>query len=184
MPRMARAALGDQLLYQELADDPAAIRQAVFVVFLVAGVHGLGQLLAALYRVPDGESAGVSLFLSPALFTLIGWFLTAFFTYTTVSAVSGTSASGFLGGTFLQFVRSVGFTASPGLLLILTGVPVVGSAAFLASTLWMATAMIIAVKESLNCSVGLAAFAVILATLIGRAIALLVIAYLFAQAPI
>ena len=116
--RMARSALGDPELYEELGRDPSAIRQAVFVVALVTIVHGIISAVAALYGESD-VSANREFFYW-GLFTLSGWALSALFSFLIVSLIASTSASGFLGGTFLQFVRSAGFTASPGLLLILT----------------------------------------------------------------
>ncbi len=173
--RMVRAALGDPRLYEELARNPSAIRQAIFVVLLVSVVHGLGTALASLFGVSDESS--VRLFFNAGLFTLFGWTLTAVFTYMIVSLIAGTSAAGFLGGTFLQFVRSAGFTATPGLLLILIPIPVIGAAAFLASTIWMTTALIIATRETLGCNMILAVIAVIAGTLIGRVIIFIALSF-------
>ena len=87
-----------------------------------------------------------------------------------------------MGGTFLQFIRSVGFTASPALLMILVPLPVIGAAAALATTIWIATAMMIATRESLSCGMPLAAVAVIIGTLIGRALTFLTLVIVFAPA--
>ena len=166
--RMARSALGDPELYEELGRDPSAIRQAVFVVALVTIVHGIISAVAALYGESD-VSANREFFYW-GLFTLSGWALSALFSFLIVSLIASTSASGFLGGTFLQFVRSAGFTASPGLLLILTPLPVIGAAALIASMLWMMTALIVAVRGTLGCGLPLAAIAVVGGTLMGRII--------------
>ena len=166
--RMARSALGDPRLYEELARDPSAIRQAVFVVALVTIVHGIGSGFAVLFG--ESDDSALTVFLSAGLFTLGGWALSAFFAYMIVSLIAGTSAAGFQGGSLLQFLRSAGFTASPGLLLILTALPVIGQAALLASILWMATALIVAVRETLGTGLALAAIAVFGGTIIGRII--------------
>ncbi len=178
--RMMRSALGDSLLYDELRRDPGAIRQAVFVVVLVSVIHGLVASVATLYG--DGGQTASTVFISSLIFTGLGWTLSALFSYMIVSVIAGTSASGFLGGTFLQFIRSVGFTASPALLMILVPLPVIGGAAALATTIWIATAMMIATRESLSCSMPLAAVAVIMGTLIGRALALLTLVVVVAPA--
>ena len=178
--RMTRAALGDSLLYEELARDPGAIRQAMFVVILVSIVHGVAASLGTLYADVDRTASNV--FISSFIFTGLGWTLSALFSYMIVSVIAGTSAAGFLGGTFLQFLRSVGFTASPALLMVLVPVPVIGNAAALAATIWIATAMMIATRESLSCSMPLAAAAVIVGTLIGRALTLLTLVIFFAPA--
>ncbi len=178
--RMARGALGDPQLYKELAQDPGAIRQAMFVVVLVSIVHGIAASLGTLYSEEDLTASNV--FISSFIFTGLGWTLSALFSYMIVSVIAGTSAAGFLGGTFLQFLRSVGFTASPALLMILVLVPVIGDVAAIAATIWIATAMMIATRESLSCSMPLAAVAVIVGTIIGRAITLLTLIIVFAPA--
>ena len=175
---MARAALGDPLLYQELALDPTAIRQALFVVLLMAASFGVGNVLSSLYA--EEPSGPLTQFITPSTWALLGWILSALFTYLIVSTISGTSAPGFMGGSFLQFIRSVGFTASPGMLILLAPIPLVGSAAFFAATIWMTIAMAVAVKNTLACSAVLAIIAVVVGALIGRAVALIVVASIFA----
>ena len=175
---MARSALGDPLLYEELALDPSAIRQSIFVVLLMASCFGIGNVLASLYA--EDPSGPLTEFITPSSWALLGWIFSALFTYLIVSTIAGTSAPGFMGGTFLQFIRSVGFTASPGMLMLLAPVPLVGSAAFFASTIWMTIAMAVAVKSTLACSTVLAIIAVVVAALIGRAIALIAVASMFA----
>ncbi len=178
--RMMRSALGDSLLYDELRRDPGAIRQAVFVVVLVSVIHGIVASLGTLYG--DGDQTASNVFISAFIFTGLGWMLSALFSYMIVSVIAGTSAAGFMGGTFLQFIRSVGFTASPALLMILVPLPVIGAAAALATTIWIATAMMIATRESLSCGMPLAAVAVIIGTLIGRALTFLTLVIVFAPA--
>ena len=96
--RMARSALGDALLYEELRQDPGAIRQAVFVVVLVSIVHGIAASLGTLYA--EGDLTASNVFISSFIFTGLGWTLSALFSYMIVSVIAGTSAAGFLGGTF------------------------------------------------------------------------------------
>ena len=175
--RMMRSALGDSLLYDELRRDPGAIRQAVFVVVLVSVVHGLAASLGTLYG--EGEQTASNVFISSSIFTGLGWTLSALFSYMIVSVIAGTSAAGFLGGTFLQFIRSVGFTASPALLMIFVLVPALGFAALLGSIFWIATAMMIATRESLSCSMPLAVVAVIVGTIVGRVITGLTVVLVF-----
>lgn len=175
--RMARGALGDPQLYKELAQDPGAIRQALFVVVVVSIIHGIAASLGTLYS--EGDLTASNVFISSFIFTGLGWTLSALFSYMIVSVIAGTSAAGFLGGNFLQFLRSVGFTASPALLMILVPVPVLGDAAALAAIFWIATAMMIATRESLSCSMPLAAVAVIVGTIVGRVITGLTVVLLF-----
>ena len=175
--RMARSALGDALLYEELRQDPGAIRQAVFVVVLVSIVHGIAASLGTLYA--EGDLTASNVFISSFIFTGLGWTLSALFSYMIVSVIAGTSAAGFLGGTFLQFIRSVGFTATPALLMILVLVPAIGDVAAFAAIFWIATAMMIATRESLSCSMPLAAGAVIIGTIVGRVITGLTVVLVF-----
>ena len=118
----------------------------------------------------ESDDSALTVFLNAGLFTLGGLGAERLFCVHDCVADSSTSAAGFQGGSLLQFLRSAGFTASPGLLLILTALPVIGQAALLASILWMATALIVAVRGTLGTGLALAAIAVFGGTIIGRII--------------
>ncbi len=49
-----------------------------------------------------------------------------------------------------ELLRTIGFSASPGVLLILLAVPVVGALIGLAVGIWMVIAMVIAVRQALD----------------------------------
>ena len=54
-----------------------------------------------------------------------------------------------------QFVRSVGFVATPGILIILTPIPFVGEVAILMAFIWMALATAVAIQHTLEAPIGL-----------------------------
>ena len=49
-----------------------------------------------------------------------------------------------------QFLRSVGFVATPGILIILTPIPFVGQVAILMAFIWMAMATAVAIQHTLE----------------------------------
>ena len=173
--RMIRAALGDPELYPELARDPGAIRQSVFVVVLIAVLHGLAASLGTFYS--DSARTASSVFISAFAFTAFGWAASALFTYMLVSLFSSFSAAGFQGGSFMRFLHSAGFTASPGILLILTPIDFLANVVVIASIFWIATAMFIAVRESLHTSNTVAASAVFIGHVAGRLFVGLLVAF-------
>ena len=157
---MLRAALLDRELYEEVEADPSATRQAFAVVLLSAVAAGLGGL----------EHRGVPSIVGYTLIALAGWWIWAYVTYVIgTRLLPGPETQADVG----QLLRTIGFSSAPGVLRIFALVPPVGAQVFLASTIWMLIAMVIAVRQALDyastaraiavCAVGFPIYALILA---------------------
>ena len=135
--RMLGAAKLDAATYEEVEADPTATPQAMLVVVLASVAGG----------VPAMRAEGVGGLLLGALASLIGWYVWAFVTY-------------FVGTRFLpgpkteadvgQLLRTIGFSATPGLILVLGIVPSLGPLVVFVASVWMLVAMVVAVRQALD----------------------------------
>ena len=152
--RMLGAAKLDAATYEEVETDATATPQAMLVVVLANLAAGVGML----------REVGLGGLLLATLVSLIGWYVWAFVTY-------------FVGTRFLpgpktqadvgQLLRTLGFSASPGLIRVLGLVPGFDWVVFLVAYLWMLAAMVVAVRQALDYETT------------GRAIAVCVIGFAF-----
>ena len=135
--RIIRAAMLDVNLYEEVEADKEALGQAMSVVILSSIAAGIGSFQI-------GGAGGI---LMGTIAALIGWYIWAYLTY-------------FIGTRFLpepqtqadigELLRTIGFSSSPGLIRILGILPGIGPLFFLAASVWMLAAMIIAVRQALD----------------------------------
>lgn len=135
--RIIRAAKLDVSLYEEVEADTGAMGQAVGVVVLSSVAAGIGNVL-------HGGAAGI---LGGVIVTLVTWFIWAYLTY-------------FIGAKLLpepqteanpgQMLRTLGFASSPGLVRVFGIIPGLSNLVFLASSIWMLVAMVIAVRQALD----------------------------------
>ncbi|ODS30744.1 MAG: Yip1 domain protein [Candidatus Scalindua rubra] len=135
--RMLRAAKLDVNLYEEVEADTGAIRQAMGVVVLSSIAAGIGSIAI-------GGLGGI---LMGTFVALISWYVWAYLTF-------------FIGTKFLpepqtkadlgELLRTIGFSSSPGLIRILGVIPGLGGVVFLAASIWMLVAMVIAVRQALD----------------------------------
>jgi hypothetical protein len=135
--RMIGAAKLDAATYEEIEADARATGQAMLVVCLSAVAAGIGAI-------GDGGVRGA---LGGVIAALLGWFLWALLTWvigTKMLPEAQTSAD--LG----QLLRTIGFSASPGILRLFGFIPVLGVIIQLAATIWMLAAMIVAVRQALD----------------------------------
>ena len=174
--RMRRAALAEPELYWELALDPGAIRQSVLAVFIVAAAWGGGSAVDYLL---DGDTGGAIVgFLVTGLWALLFWFPFSASAYMITRIMARVYELDVAKVTYPQFVRSVGFVATPGILIILTPIPFVGQVAILMAFMWMALATAIAIQHTLEAPIGLAVMGAFGGMVAGLVISLLVRAYL------
>jgi hypothetical protein len=154
--------------YEEVEHDPEAMGQAVIVILVVALCAGIGGL---------GERGLMGLLIG-AIGSLVGWVLWAAITLlvgTRLLPGPKTEAD------FGQLMRTLGFSAAPGVFQILGIIPVVGWILALAASLWQLAAMVVAVRQALDydstgravavCAIGFLAYAAVfllLATLAAR----------------
>ncbi|MBU2537352.1 MAG: YIP1 family protein [Proteobacteria bacterium] len=158
LDRMIRAAKLDIHLYEEVEADKSTMRQAMAVVVLSSLAAGVGSISAM----------GLGGILIGTVGALVGWYLWAYLTY-------------FIGTKFLpepqteadlgQLLRTTGFSSSPGLIRILGIIPALSTVVFVAASVWMLVAMVIAVRQALDYSgtwraVGVCAIGWIIQTLI------------------
>lgn len=177
LQKLLRAAKLDSTLYEALKNDPKAFRQAFYAIVLLNVLTGLGL---GINDVLSGQSifglgnAEIPLLVGfQILLALVKWgLLTAIIFLVGVILFKGSSK-------FEGVARAIGFAYAPIALQIL-----VAFTAFsllltygiqLATDFWLIIAVIVAVKQTLNMSLGKAIIAVIVAGVIYVPIALLVL---------
>jgi hypothetical protein len=137
LERAIGAAKLDVATYEEVEHDASAMSQAVIVILVVSLAAGIGA----------ATKAGLGGLLLGALVSFVGWFLWAAVTYlvgTRLLPGPQTEAD------FGQILRTLGFSASPGVFQLFAGIPVVGFFIGLAASLWQLAAMVVAVRQALD----------------------------------
>jgi hypothetical protein len=135
--RMLRAAMLDSDIYEEVEADDTASGQAFFVVLLVALAAAIGSF----------ENGGVlgALYLFPA--ALVGWWVWAYLTYQIgTRLLPHTSTEADHG----ELLRTIGFSAAPGILLVFGAFPPAAPILFPLCGLWMLVAMVIGIRQALD----------------------------------
>jgi len=148
--RMVRAAKLDVNLYEEVEADSKATMPAMWVVIIAAVAAGIGSGIAGIIA---GKGAMFFLWglLGGMAVALLGWLAWAGITYllgTTVLKGANTSS------TWGELLRTVGFAQSPGVLKILSFVPVVGGIINLGASIWTLIAVVVGVRQALDVSTG------------------------------
>lgn len=136
--RMLRAARLEPGVYEEVEADPGTMGQAVAVVLLSSLAAGIGSLGQA------GVGKGLIL---GTIIALVAWVVWAFLTWiigTRLLPEERTEAD--MG----QLLRTIGFSAAPGVLRVFGFIPVVGPLMVLVATVWMLVAMVVAVRQALD----------------------------------
>jgi len=134
--RVVGAARLDAKIYEEVEADPTAMGQAMAVVAASALAAGVGSIA-------NGATGAVAAVVGG----IVGWFLWAVVTWlvgTKLLPEPGTSAD--LG----QMLRTIGFSAAPGLLNVLGIIPLVGLVVWLVAAVWQLVAMVVAVRQALD----------------------------------
>ena len=134
--RVVGAARLDARTYEEVEADTTAMGQAMAVVAASALAAGVGSI-----------SSGATGAVAAVVGAVVGWFLWAVVTWlvgTKLLPEPGTSAD--LG----QMLRTIGFSAAPGLLNVLGIIPVVGLLVWLVAAVWQLVAMVVAVRQALD----------------------------------
>jgi hypothetical protein len=141
--RMIRAAMLDVTLYEEVEADETATTQAILVVVLSSFCSGIGT---AMSQALSGRGPGViGLGLIEGLFlALLAWLIWSFITYFIGTKVFTGVAS------FNELLRTIGFSNSPGVLSILSFIPILGGLISFAVWIWGLAAMVIAVRQALD----------------------------------
>ena len=167
--RMIRAAKLDVNLYEEVEADKTATRQAIVVVLIYSICAGIGSGLVDVWD----EGAGhffLSLFvglISALVFWLI-WSLITYFIGTRLFKGPETSA------TYGELLRTIGFSAAPGVLMIFVFAPFVGGLISFLVWVWMLVAMVIAVRQALDFTTGRAIGTVVVGGIIYLGVAIII----------
>jgi len=143
--RMIRAAKLDVNLYEEVEADKTALPQALLVVVIANVAIGFGSALAILW---DGEALT---FLWALLWGIIGgiigWLIWSLIVYLIgVTLFKGPETESNYG----ELLRTIGFSASPGVIGILSFIPFLGWIIAFVVQVWMLVAMVIAVRQALD----------------------------------
>jgi len=154
--RMIRAAKLDESLYEEVEIDSAATTQAMIVVVIASVCSGVGSGLEALIFGSLSLQLKLSGFVTNlvvgSLLALLGWGLWSFITYFIGTSIFGGEA------TYEELLRCIGFSDSPGILSILSFIPVLGGLIALIAWVWSLIAMVVAIRQALDFSTGKAIF--------------------------
>ena len=135
--RMIGAARLNVATYEEVEADKGATGQAMAVVCLSALAAGIGAIGHLGMR---GPILGL-------LSALIGWYIWAFITWLVgAKLLPEPQTEADLG----QLLRTLGFSASPGLLRVFGFLPILGSIINVATAIWMLASMVVAVRQALD----------------------------------
>ncbi len=167
--RMIRAAKLDVNLYEEVEADKTATRQALLVVLIYSICAGIGSGLAMVWDEGVGRFF-LSLFVG-LISALVFWLIWSLITY-----LVGTK---FFKGpktkaTYGELLRTIGFAATPGVLLIFVFIPFVGVIISFLVWIWMLVAMVIAVRQALDFTTGRAIGTVLVGGVVYLFVALII----------
>jgi hypothetical protein len=164
LQRLVGAAALDSAIYEEVEADPGATAQAMAVVVMSSLAMGIGA---------TGLGAGpnaVAMIGVVALLTWAAWALLMFEVGVRLLPGRQTRSNPY------ELLRTIGFSATPGMLAVLGAIPGVAVPAMIAAWAWMVAAMVVAVRQALDyehtsraiavCVLGLT-LAVLLAALLG-----------------
>ena len=135
--RMKGAATLDIATYEEVEADTTATGQAAVVVAIVAVASAISAL----------RGGGASI-IGGLIAAFVGWLVWSGVTYLIGAKVFGGTA------TWGELLRTIGFAQSPGVLLVLAIIPILGWFVRFAVWIWLLVAGIIAIRQALDFSTG------------------------------
>jgi hypothetical protein len=137
--RLIGAMALDPVVYEEIEADRSATAQALVVVVLSSMSAGIGA------RAYTNGSVGAVLFISGL--ALVAWLAWAVVTFQIGARLMPEPQTRSDVG---ELLRTIGFSAAPGMLRIFGIVPGATIPAFAITAVWMLAAMIVAVRQSLD----------------------------------
>jgi hypothetical protein len=138
LARTGRVFRLERSVFQEVADDPLATGQALFILIilaLAAGVIGLFN--------PNQPGPLLLKFVAEVISTLIGWSLLVL-----LALIAGRALKG--KGTFTRTFRAIAFAQIPGVITWLKIIPQMGPLFEIAGTLMVLVASWLAIQEALH----------------------------------
>jgi len=162
LDRMRGAAFLEIATYEEVEHDESLTRQAALVVAIVAIARGIGGLNEG----TQGIFIGI-------LLALLGWLLWAGLTYLIGDKLLGGTA------TWGELLRTLGYAQSPGVLLVIGFVPLLGWLVALIVPFWLLVTGIVAIRQALDFSTGKAILTAVLGWVVAVGIPLVLVLGLF-----
>jgi hypothetical protein len=135
--RMLRAARLDAALYEEVEADRAAMTQAIAVVLMSGLAAGVGGLL---------KTGPISLLIGTGS-AISGWLVWAGLTYLIGAKLFPEPTTKTDLG---EMLRTIGFAGSPGIVRAFGIIPGLTEGVFVAASIWMLAAMVVAVRQALD----------------------------------
>jgi hypothetical protein len=139
MLRLLGALAIDPVVYEEVEADTSATWQAMLVVILSSLSAGVGA-----FGWGTGSLRGVLFISALSLLSWVTWAVITFEIGTRLMPERETRAD--VG----QLLRTIGFSATPGMLRIFGIVPGATWPAFVITAIWMLVAMVVAVRQALD----------------------------------
>jgi hypothetical protein len=137
--RLIGALAIDPITYEEVEGDRTATWQALLVVVMSSAAAGIGA-----FGWGTGSVRGVLFISGLALVAWAAWALITFEIGTRLMPEPATRAD--VG----QLLRTIGFSAAPGILRVFGIVPGATWPAFAITAVWMLAAMVVAVRQALD----------------------------------
>jgi hypothetical protein len=156
--RMIRAGKLDIPVYEEVEADTTATNQALTVVVLGALASGIGAAISAAMAGPSAGNPGGSL-LGGVISALIGWAVWSYAVYFVGTRFMGGTA------TYGELLRTLGFSESPLLLLVLSFIPVVGVLLSAVVGIWVLVTGFVATRQALDLDNGKTLITIVLAVI-------------------
>lgn len=169
--RLAGAIALDPMTYEGVEADEGATLEAAATVVLSSASAGIGA---------QGFGGQWWAVVPLTVVTLIAWAAWALLTFEVGTRVLPGSRTHSDAG---ELLRTIGFAAAPGLLLVFGVLPGLAVPIFVMATLWMLAAMIVAVRQALDYDTTIHAVAVCLFGW-GLAVSIVVMAGSFFAAPV
>ena len=144
--RMMRAARLDPQVYEEVEHDLTATSQALTVVVIVAVAGGIGHALGQILSGHPGAAVGG--FIGGILTAILGWLIWSWLAYFIGTKLFGGVA------TYGELLRTVGFAQSPGVLNILSFIPLLGGLVAFLVGIWILITVIVAMRQALDFDTG------------------------------
>lgn len=143
--RMIAAVQLKKSVYEEVEADKSATLQAMMVVVLASLSSGIALIFLP---VQSDQEQSTAVLIAIGLFTaLFGWALLAFiahFVGTRLFPSPNTKAD------WGELARTLGFAQSAGVLRVFVFVPALGPIIYIAASMWMLVATVIAIRQALD----------------------------------
>ena len=150
-----RAARLDSRVYEEVEHDLSATSQALTVVIITAVAAGFGHAIGELMGGHPARAVGG--FVVGVVAALLGWVIWSLVSYFVGTKVFGGVA------TPGELLRTIGFAHAPGVINVISFIPILGGLIGIVVLIWQLMATIVAMRQALDIDTGKA----VLTALIG-----------------